>query len=255
MTTVGKRVGPLLKHRPFLRILCIAGLLLLIAAYARPTPAPLAPGEIITRTAAHMKALKGFSFVIVRTGAPAYIDTQETFSLSRVDGDYVAPDKAKGNARIIGPGIVAAIRYISIAEQYWETNYLSGEWWVCPRSQCFNPAALFDPQTGLQPILEQDLSDLKSLENAELEVLPGKVLYSLTGKLKGDHLYPISWGMIGPDPVNVHLWIDPQTFDLERVVLEEPAAKGAEATIWTVDFLNFDKVVEILPPIQSTPAP
>jgi lipoprotein LprG len=240
---------------PFLRILLISSLLPLLTACARPTPPPLPPAEIMAQTVAHMRALKGFSFVIVRTGAPAYIDTANTFSLSRVDGDYVAPDRATGNARVIGPGIVAAIKYISIGEEYWETNYLTGEWWVCPRSQCFNPAILFDPQSGLQPILESDLSDLQRLENAELEELPGKSLYSLTGKLKGEHLFLISWGLIGPQSVNVHLWIDPDTFVVERITLEEPAANGADATLWTVDFLNFNRLVEITPPVQSTPKP
>jgi len=209
----------------------------------------------MARVVANMKALKGFSFVIARSGAPAYIDTGHTWSLSRVDGDYVSPDKATGNARIIGPGIVAAIKYISIGDQYWETNYLTGKWWGCPRAQCFNPAILFDPQNGIQPILESDLSDVQRLDNAQLEELPGKDLYSLTGKMKGERLYPVSWGMIGPNPVNVHLWVDPENFVVERIVMEDPGTDKPEPTVWTVDFLNFNNVVNIAPPPSTESMP
>jgi len=227
----------------------------LLSACAGATPAPLTPAEIMARVVARMKALKGFSFVIQRTGAPAYIDQNQTFSLSRLDGDFVAPDKAQGQARVIGPGIVVAIKFISIAENYWETHYLTGEWWVCPRGQCFNPAILFDPQAGLQPVLESDLSELERLDNATLDELPGKELYSLTGKLKGEHLYQMSWGMIGPNAVNAHLWIDPATFVVHRITLEEPAADPSQATLWTVDFLNFDRMAAINPPVLSTAQP
>ena len=209
----------------------------------------------MSRAAARMKALQGFSFVVVRSGAPAYIDPNQTFSLSRLEGNYVSPDKAQGQVRVIGPGIVASIHFISIADQYWETNYLTGEWWACPPNQCFNPALLFDPQTGLQPILQSDVLDLKLLKNEELEELPGKLLYSLSGQVKGEHLAQVSYGLIGPDPLNVHLWVDPATFAVQRIQLEKPGANSAEATLWTVDFLNFDKVSPVLPPAIPTPTP
>jgi hypothetical protein len=231
----------------------IAILLSTLTACARPTPALLPPEEIMGRVVARMKALKGFSFVIVRTGAPAYLDAARTFSLSRLEGNFVAPDQAQGQARVIGPGIVGSIKFISIGQHYWETHYLTGEWWECPLGQCFNPAILFDPKAGLQPILESDLSNLQRLNNAELEELPGKELYALTGKLKGEHIYPLSWNMIGPDGINAQLWIDPVTFDLHRMRLEEPATNGAEATIWMVDFLNFNQATPIQAPRVPTP--
>jgi hypothetical protein len=237
---------------PFL-ILTI--LLALLTACAPPTPALLAPDEILSRVVQRTRALKSFSFVVVRTGAPAYLDANQTISLSRLEGAYVAPDQAQGQARVIGPGIVASIKFISIGQHYWETNFLTGEWWECPLDACFNPAILFDSQSGLQPILETDLSGLQLLKNETLEELPGKQLYSLVGKLKGEHLFKVSWGMIGPQEINAHLWVDPDTFVLHRIQLEEPAVPGAEATLWTVDFLNFDKAGSIQPPTTPTPRP
>jgi lipoprotein LprG len=148
---------------------------------------------------------------------------------------------------------VASIRFISIGEEYWETNYLTGEWWQCPTGQCFNPAILFDPQFGLQPILEADLTDVRLEANEELEEMPGKWLYVLSGTLQGERIAQMSWGLLGPQSMAVNLWVIPETFDLYRIRLEEPAPPGGEATLWVIDFLNFDRPAAILPPATPTP--
>jgi hypothetical protein len=227
----------------------------LLSACARATPTPLPAQEIIIRLAQQMKALKGFHFVVVRTGAPAYLDANETLSLSRIEGDYVAPDQAQGQVRVVAPGLVGTIRFISLGRRNWETNYLTGEWWQCPLDQCFNPALLFDGQMGLQAILETDLTGLQLLPNAVLEELPGKQLYALSGKLQGEKVYQISWGLMGPETINTHLWVDPVTFELQRAVLEEPASDLKEATYWTIDFLNFNRTVQIQPPSSVSKTP
>ena len=227
--------------------------LFLLTACARPTLPALPPEEILSNVVAKMKALKGFQFVVVRTGAPAYLDADQTLSFSRMQGEYASPDQAQGQVRVIGPGIVASVRFTSIGDHYWETNYLTGEWWECPLGQCFNPAILFDAQYGLQAILEEDFTDLQRLANEELEELPGKSLYTLSGRLAAERLYQMSWGMIGPESVNVRLWVDPATFVAHRIQLEEPAPEAGEATLWTVDFLDFDEIASIQPPPTPTP--
>ena len=63
------------------------------------------------------------------------------------------------------------------------------------------------------------------------------------------HLYELSYTLIGPDPVQAEIWITPDTFDLYRILLTEPAtSEGGETTLWQVDFWNIGETVEILPP-------
>ena len=57
----------------------------------------------------------------------------------------------------------------------------------------------------------------------------------------------MSYGLIAADTLAVRLWIAPQTFDLLRVQLVQPGA--GEVTTWQVDFWDFNKVVEISPPV------
>lgn len=224
----------------------------LLAACAKPTPAPLPPEDIVAQAVARMKSRNSFHFIIERTGAPAYIDTNNTLSLARAEGDFTVPDRAQGQARIIAPGIVASIKFISIGDQYWQTNPLTGRWEEFAPGTFFNPAMLFDSEVGLQPILETDLLDLQLTGNEELEEMPGQQLYAISGKLAGDRVAAMSWGLIGPGTMDIRLWIDPATFDLERIQIEEPASDGGESTRWQIDFLDFNKVVNILPPATAS---
>jgi len=239
-------------------------LAILLAACARPTLPPISPEEIIARASNRMLAWKGFHFVVERSGARAYLDPAHTLVFSRMEGDFVAPDRAQGSVRVVGPGLVAAVQFINIGERYWETNPLSGAWWECPEpGACFNPGALFDPQNGIQAILRQDFAQLQYLGAAELEEAPGKQFYLVSGQLQGERLAALTWAMIGPETMSAQMWIAPDTFDVYRIQLEEPVSTDAPTpasgtpepptTLWMVDFLQFDQISDIQPP--PTPAP
>ncbi|MCU0486985.1 MAG: LppX_LprAFG lipoprotein, partial [Anaerolineales bacterium] len=200
------------------------------------------------RSTARMKGMDSFHFVIDRSGAPAYLDTDETLSFARAEGDFVAPDQARAEIRIIAPGLVAEIRIVALGDSYWETNLLSGEWQALPSGTGFNPAILFDPQVGLQPVLDSDLTNLELRGVEELTELPGVQLYALTGRLDGQRIYQMSYAMIGPETMDVQLWIAPETFELYRVLITEPSADPADPTIWQLDFWDFDLPVDITPP-------
>ncbi len=216
-------------------------------------PTDLPANEIITRAVERMTSLKGFHFLIDRSGAPAYLDADELYAFRRAEGEFVSPDQAIASVRIITPGLVAEIQAVGIGERYWETNFLTGNWEELPSGLGFNPAVLFDPQMGLQPILQKDLSALQLLDPAELEELPGKLLYHLQGKIEGGNLFAMSYGLIGPEQMDVELWIDPQSFDVIRVLIAHLQPGNTETTLWQVDFWNFDKVVAIEPPPASAP--
>jgi predicted small lipoprotein YifL len=231
-----------------LLFVCILLTTLLLAACGQAAPETLPPEEIVTRSAAQMKSLDSFHFVIDRSGAPAYLDTQETLSFSRAEGDFVAPDRAYADIRIIAPGLVAEISIVGIGESYWETNLLTGQWQELPAGTGFNPAVLFDPVIGFQPVLESDLSDLQLVGIEELAELPGQQMYTITGRIAGERLFSMSYEMIGPETMDVQLWIAPETFELYRAIIIEPTSNPSEPTIWQLDFWDFNTPVTIDPP-------
>jgi lipoprotein LprG len=229
-------------------LLALTFLLILIAACGGPTPEILNPEEIVLRSVDRMKSLSGFHFLIDRSGAPAYLNEERSLSFRRAEGDFVAPDRAQATIRVIGPGFVAEVQVINIGEIQWETDFLSGEWQELPPGWGFNPAALFDAEMGIQPILENDLSELEWLGMEELEEVPGVSLYALAGEVDGERLHQLSFGMMGPERMTILLWIAPDTFELYRMQINEEATGVDESTVWKIDFWDYNHIVDIIPP-------
>ena len=234
-------------HLSLLFILLFA---LMGAAACRPAPEPEpTPEEIVQNTAQRMSQLAGFHFAITHNGPPAYLDPDNIISLVRADGDFAAPDKAQATVLVKLTGFVTKVDVISVAAVQWQTNPLTGKWEELPPNWGFNPAVLFDAEIGLQAILAADMSDLALTGQEKLEDGPDKELYALTGVTAGDRLFQMSGGLIGPASANAQLWVVPETFELVRVILTEPATSAdAAPSIWQVDFANYDQALDIEPP-------
>lgn len=207
----------------------------------------LTADDLLSKTAVSINNHQSANFSIERQGAPAYVDPDHTLAFRRAEGQYQAPDKAKAAVRIIAPGIVADVDVISIGNIQWQTNVLTGEWEELPPNWGFNPAVLFDTETGLQAILSNDLQDVTVIGTEKLEGIDGD-LYALTGTATGENLQAMSGGMIEAETAVVQLWIAPETFDLRRVIVTEAMADGEEDRVWVVDFEYGMETAVIEPP-------
>jgi lipoprotein LprG len=223
-------------------------LILLVAGCRTPELPQLPPKQIIENASARMSAMPGFHFVIDRSGAPAYIDSAETLSFRRAEGDYRAPERARATVRIIMPGLVTDVNVISVAAVQWETNPLTGQWQELPPDWGFNPTVLFDPEIGLQAVLTADLEVQGEVSSEKLDDGPDELLYVIRGQVTGERLFEMSNGLIGPDPVDVTIWVASETFELYRILATEPVPDSDEPSMWQVDFSNFDQALEIEPP-------
>ena len=219
-----------------------------ISSCTSATPTPIPPEKIISNAAERMTNTTGFRFSIDRTGAPAFLDPLEILSLSRIEGDFVAPDHVQATVRIVTTGIVTDISFIGIGERQWQTNPFTGQWESLPSDTAFNPATLFDPETGLQAILGTDLDQIELDGYAEIETLPGETLFHLTGRLSGERTSEITFGLIDPDSMDAQLWIAPETYELQRFILIEHIEDPEKARTWQFDFWDFDLDLAISPP-------
>lgn len=224
------------------------GLLWILAA-CQPAPPELTPQEIVAQAAINMEALQGFRFTIDRSGAPAYLDATNTLSLRRAEGEYAAPDRARATVRVILPGLVTNIAVVSVGENQWQTNPLTGRWEQLPPDWGFNPAILFREDIGLPAILAADLTNTTLDAPEKLEGGPNVALHKVTGDVVGDRLYDLSGGLIGPEPVQVTLWIEPERFLLHRILVIEPVPGSEEPSVWQVDFSQFGETFVIEPPV------
>lgn len=235
-----------------LKYLIVLVLLFLLGACGGTEKEITDPKELIVLSSEKMRSLGGFQYKIDRTGEPAFIDDSETISFRTAEGNYVVPDKVTAKVKVITPLIVTEVDIISIGDQQWETNVLTGLWQKVPVEYALQPQELLNPNTGLQALLEEDLYDLTLVGLVELEEMPGKSLQLIQGLLSGQGAYDLTYGMIDNEVLSVQLWIDPDTYDIHRVVVVDPMNEGDEEdTVWQIDFWDFDTVIEINPPIEE----
>jgi hypothetical protein len=244
-------MGNVLENR--LKSLLLPALILFCAACSTPEPPTLKAEEILEQSAGVMGGLEGFHFLIDRSGAPAFLSEAQSISFRRAEGDFVAPGSAQAAVRVIAPGLIVELQAISLEGRYWETHVVSGEWQEYPAEQGFNPAILFEPQSGIPIILREDISDLSLIGITELEELPGLKLYEIHGQLDGERIYRLSYGLIGPDLLDVQVWIEPETYYLHRMSLTEPVPGEDEPSFWQVDMWDFGSVAEISQPDMAEP--
>jgi hypothetical protein len=231
---------------PFLIIFTFAILLTGCKKSALPS---LPPTEIIGHAIERLKTSAGFHFTIERTGTLAYIDAENTLAVNRIDGDFVTPDRVKGKIRVSAGGFPAEVSIVSIQGRFWQTNPLNQTWEEYDPGTVFNPAILFDAEMGIQPMLQSDLSELTLAGSEKLDKWPDKQLYHLQGKMKGDRIYEITFGLIGPEVMDVDVWVAPKTYEVHRIQIIDPVEGNPEPTIWMVDFLNYDQKADIQSPV------
>lgn len=225
-----------------------------LAGCVAATPEPLSADEILNLAIERTSNLRGFECSLLLDGARAYVDPEETIAMRRIDGIFVAPDKLQATIRVISPGLVTEFHIISLGDEQWFTNLITGEWEVLPAAWGFYPAKLFEPETGIVSVLRSDITNLVLEGVDELDVLPGVGLYHLVADLSGRNLYFVSYGLINSDEMRVELWVEPGSYEVHRIILSEFLPAEPEPRIWTLDFWGFDRVGEISPPnLRGTP--
>lgn len=220
-----------------------------LAGCGRPAAEALSGPVIVAQSVSRMKSLKGYEYLIQRSGGLVFLDADKTVGFSRAQGQYVSPDRVSANVRLIMPGMIAETKIISISGLQWDTNLVSGQWEVMDPGYAFNPSLLFNADTGIQSMLSHDVVNPVMVGLQELPEIPGKKLYAIQAVLQGTDIFTVSYGLIANGALPITLWVDPKTFELERIVLVDASeSAGQEDTTWTIDFWNFDRTFSIDPP-------
>ena len=225
-------------------------LLLALSSCSEPDPTPPPAEEIIAAASEKMAGLEGFHFSMDMSGLPVFLDGDQTLALGKAEGFYSKPDQAMGAVSIQAPGLVTNVDVISIGQQQWLTNILTGGWMVMPPAWGFNPAVLFDANDGFLAILTADLRDPVVVGREKLADGPDAELYIIEGTLDGARLGDMTLGLLGPDDLDVRLWIHPDDKAVYRVIVTNPAGSSEDnGSIWQLDFDELGRVVNIEPPL------
>jgi hypothetical protein len=220
---------------------------LLTACGSKVTPLPSAE-EVLQRCVQALQQMQSTHFILERTGAPAYIDDQHMQNLIRMEGDVRTPDRAKAAVRVSGPAMVFEIQIVTIGDEWWQTNALTGAW-ERSTGTGYNPATFLDPQTGLAYVLRQDLTGLALIGLEKLEDFPGERFFHLTAEAPGADMAAITGGLIGLGRLEIDLWILPDTYYPARMRVVDTETDPTDPTVWVMDLDHFDAPLTIEAPL------
>ena len=211
-----------------------------------PTPTPDLPAqEIAQRASDAMLEIESMHFDIVLSGALAYIDRPPTTALKRVEGALNLPDEMRALVRISSLGLVSEIGLISIDETSFVTNPVNQRWEMLPPDWgwFFYPALPFDETYGIPAVVPQ-----VQMEKVGLEENEGQMLYHLRGLTQGELIRGWTANLMSDGEVSVDLWINTETFLIQRVHLVELDSKPENPTEWDITFSEFNQPVEVQAP-------
>jgi lipoprotein LprG len=203
------------------------------------------PADVITRAGDAMLQAPSFHFKIDIGGKPVVLNQLTQLSLRSAEGDFARPDKMGVHLKVLLAVAAAELDMIALGNEQYLTNVLTKQWEPLPPEFGFNPAIMFDPQVGLEQLLKAGLDNAHWIG---VEDLNGKSVFHLQGSISGERLQGMSSGLISKGPVDVDLWIEPDTSLPRKAVIVDKDSDPEKPTTWTMTFSSYGKDVDITAP-------
>lgn len=175
-----------------------------------------------------------------------YIDSGRSIRLLGAEGDLRRPDRVRTTFQAEVMGRAISLQLITIGDQSWTTNVLTGEWGDAPLEFAYRPDVLFSTQDGIGPVMGR-VEDVERLEDEEIAERPA---YHLRATVDEEVVGPLTYYTITGSPVTVDLWIDRETHDLLLARMSEPPGpERPNPAVWTLALSHHGEDVAIDPPV------
>lgn len=228
--------------RQFLFVLLTVSFVLTACGTAAPQ---IPPAEAVSRAGEAMLQAPSFHFKIDLGGRPVVLNQLTQLSLRSAEGDFARPDKMGVHLKVLLAVAAAELDMIALGDEQYLTNVLTRQWEVLPPEFGFNPAIMFDPQTGLEQVLKGGLDTAQWIGT---ETVDGQNLWHLQGAISGERLQSMSGGLISTGPIDVELWLEPDTYLPRKAVIVDKDSDPEKPTTWTMTFSSYGKDVNITAP-------
>jgi LppX_LprAFG lipoprotein len=207
------------------------------------TTIPADVGSVLSVSASVMGQIESVRFEIERTGDSVYLDPGGTLAFQSADGRFVSPSSADATVTLNVAGLTTRVGAVAIDGQTWLSNPITGSWEPAPAGYSFDPATLFDPDTGWRPLLDGGFT---SAELVGTETIDGAASYHLTGVASGPRVTSITAGLVDSGDVDADLWIDQHTGQVLEVTFSVPVPDGTAT--WKLTFSEYGGDFEVSPP-------
>ena len=247
-------IAALRPRRPSFMSTLIASLMLMallsgsvetVKADATATPGADDPLSLLSKASARLADTLTVSFKLDVEGT-TYIDAQNSIQLLEAQGQLQRPDRVKASFKVKVLAPTLTINLITIADESWTTDLITGRWGPAPEEFSYDPRILFDNQNGIGPVMGKVLAPRREQD----EKVGGRDTYHITGTVDQKVIGPLTAETMKGSPVAVELWIDHSTGDLLRVRLAEPPSdEKKDPATWTLDLYDQGAKVEIESPL------
>jgi len=249
-----------MERRPISRILILAVVALVLGVGCSrgsavvqntptppPTPTPTPTPRDILNSASQRFAQVNSAHYQLQVQGNVFLDSQRTLALRGASGDLARPSSATAKATVALAGANLTVNMIAIGQDEYITNFLTGRWERAPQGLSYNPAILFDAQSGLPDVM----SKVTSVTLVGVEDLDGVKTQHLRGTIQRADVQSLTGTAFQGNTINLDIWLAEDTKDIHKVVLNDPGTgQGATATTWTLLITNINAPVTITAPSQ-----
>ena len=215
-----------------------------------PDPVTTLPPDqaaVLDAAALLMGDVDTVQFSIERSGAPVFIDPLEILTFNKAAGRFEAPTSADALVTVEVAGFNTEIGAIAFEGTTWISDPITGNFALAPGGYAFDPATLFDPDTGWRPLLDGGLSEI---EWVGLDSFTGSDRYHLRGLADPERLKVITAGLVEDQEVVLDIWFDTETGAVREV--EFSTAFEGDTSTWILTFHGYGDPVEVTPPPSDT---
>jgi hypothetical protein len=195
-----------------------------------PTATPVSAQSILEQTSARFDQTNSLHFVLQLEGAVS-LDGGGTIRLRGAEGDILRPDSAQAKTDVSFGSVNLSVSMISIGQDQYLTNVLTGSWERAPENLGYNPAILFDKENGISGLI-------RKTQNPELvgdETVDGTKAKHIRGILAQDAVNALTSGAVNTERVDFDLWVSQANSDILKVQFRDPSnTGGASPTTWTL---------------------
>jgi lipoprotein LprG len=206
------------------------------------TLAPAEASTVLAEAGSVLQNIETVRFEILVDGEPVYVDGAELLAASAAEGQYEAPESFQAIVDVKTFGLSVELGAVSIGQDQWVTNPVTGDWEQLPPGYGFDPLTLFDPEVGLGATLTAGLADATFVGEST-----GVDEYTIAGVVAGDRVAALTAGLVEEPEVTIVLTIDADSHEVKEATFDT----GGGASHWTVRFSEFNEPVSIESPETS----
>lgn len=182
----------------------------------------------------------------MRVQGHTFIDPERTMRLLHAFGSLARPDRVSVEFQIEVLEVqTVSVRMISVGGQNWTTDIVTGRWTDAPPEFGYNPSMLYDNQQGLGPVVGK----INAPELVGTEEVNGRGAFHVRGTSSGETIAPMTNNTMHGDEIGIDVWIDGETWDILRVIVDEPEEPEApNPATWTMNLTSHNEQISIEPP-------